>query len=171
MLSFSTIITELRKELVSNMPQIRILLKKNPALAFTTINEIAAKIGKKHGVVLSLNFPQRGKIEDFESYGTENIGMVFQRNSKNFPISREIIKSKAAEILENPQIHDAYMYEGKEGVRVMTENIRLDILPASLHVWGKFDKKITEFCDWLLVNCYQLRPGVDGALRETSSKV
>ncbi len=170
MLSFSSIVTELRKELISNMPQIRVLLKKSPAMAFTKINDIASNVGKKYGVVLSLNFPQRGKIEDFESYGTENVGLVFQRNSKNFTISREIIKSKAAEILENSQIYDAYMYEGKEGVRVVSDEIRLDILPASLHVWGKFDKKTTEFCDWLLISCYQLRPGVDGALRETSSK-
>lgn len=158
-------------ELVSNMPQIRILTKKSPAIAFTTVNEIASKIGKKHGINLSLNFPQRGKIEDFESYGTENIGMVFQRNSRNFSIARDLIKSKAVEMLDNPQVHDAYMYEGKEGVRVMLENLRLDILPSSLHVWGKFDEKVTKFCDWLLVNCYQLKPGVEGAFSETNSKV
>lgn len=170
-MSFSSITTELRMELVSNMPQIRILTKKSPALAFTTVNEIASKIGKKYGVILSLNFPQRGKIEDFESYGTENIGMVFRRNSRNFSIARDLIKSKAVEILDRPQVQDAYMYEGKEGVRVVLENSRLDILPASLHVWGKFDEKITKFCDWLLINCYQLKPGVEGAFSETSSKV
>ena len=169
-MSFSSITAELRRELGSNMPQIRVLLKKNPAMAFTTINETASKVGKKHGIILSLNFPQRGKIEDFESYGTENIGMVFQRNSRNFSIARDLIKSKAAEMLDRPQVQDAYMYEGKEGVRVMLENRRLDILPASLHVWGKFDDNTSKFCDWLLINCYQLRPGVDGALSETNSK-
>ncbi|MGB9003731.1 MAG: hypothetical protein WCC52_08000, partial [Nitrosotalea sp.] len=86
-MSFSSITAELRTELGSNMPQIRVLLKKNPAMAFTIINETASKVGKKHDIVLSLNFPQRGKIEDFESYGTENIGMVFQRNSRNFSIA------------------------------------------------------------------------------------
>lgn len=169
-MSFSSITAELRRELGSNMPQIRILLKKNPAMAFTTINETASKVGKKHGIILSLNFPQRGKIEDFESYGTENIGMVFQRNSRNFSIARDLIKSKAVEMLDRPQVQDAYMYEGKEGVRVMLENRRLDILPASLHVWGKFDDNTSKFCDWLLINCYQLRPGVDGALSDTNSK-
>lgn len=169
-MSFSSITAELRRELGSNMPQIRVLLKKNPAMAFTTINETASKVGKKHGIILSLNFPQRGKIEDFESYGTENIGMVFQRNSRNFSIARDLIKSKAVEMLDRPQVQDAYMYEGKEGVRVMLENRRLDILPASLHVWGKFDDNTSKFCDWLLINCYQLRPGVDGALSETNSK-
>lgn len=169
-MSFSSITAELRRELGSNMPQIRVLLKKNPAMAFTTINETASKVGKKHGIILSLNFPQRGKIEDFDSYGTENIGMVFQRNSRNFSIARDLIKSKAVEMLDRPQVQDAYMYEGKEGVRVMLENRRLDILPASLHVWGKFDDNTSKFCDWLLINCYQLRPGVDGALSETNSK-
>ena len=168
-MSFSLIVAELRKELFSNMPQIRILLKKNPAMAFTAINEIASSIGKKYGMVLSLNFPQRGKIEDFESYGTENIGMVFQRNSRNFPISRETIKSRASEMLDCPQVQDAYMYEGKEGVRILSGAIRIDVLPASLHVWGRFDKKTSEFCDWLLTNCYQPKPGVEGALSDTSS--
>ena len=151
------------------MPQIRFLLKKSPALAFTTINEISTKVGKKYNLLLSINFPERGKIEDFESYGTENIGMIIDRFRKTFPIQRELIKSKAFEIFGNAQIQDAYMYEGKEGVRVALGSVRLDILPASLHVWGKFDGKVIEFCDWLLVNCYQLKPGVKGAESEVSS--
>lgn len=166
---FSAIVAELKSEILSNMPQIRMLTKKSPALAFTTVNEIASKIGKKYDVSLSLNFPQKGKIEDFESYGTENIGMVFNRNSRSFSIARDLIKSKATEMLDRPLVQDAYMYEGKEGVRVVLENARLDILPASLHVWGKLDENVTRYCDWLLVNCYQLKPGVDGAFSETNS--
>lgn len=168
-MSFSSIVAELQKELKSNLPQIRFLLKKNPAMAFTTINEIATKIGNRHHIKLSLNFPEIGKIEDFDSYGTENIGMVFQRDSKKFLIERKLIRSKAIEILGNPQVEDAYMYEGKEGVRVLLDRIRLDILPASLHIWGKFDYGVTKFCDWLLPNCYEIKPGVDGALTETNS--
>jgi len=168
-MSFSAITQDLQKELNSNMPQIRFLLKKTPALAFTTINEIAAKVGKRYNLALSLNFPERGKIEDFESYGTENIGMVIDKFRKTFLIKRELIKTKASEIFGNVQIQDAYMYEGKEGVRVVLDSGRLDILPASLHVWGKFDRKVMEFCDWLLADCYQLKPGVNGAESEVSS--
>ena len=170
MLSFTGITLELRKDLAANMPQIRFLMKKSPAMAFTAINDVASRTGKRHGVVLSLNFPQRGKIEEFESYGMENIGIVFHRDSRKFPIPRDGIKSKAREIMGNPEISDAYMYEGKEGLRILHGEIRLDILPASLHVWGRFDEKTAEFCDWLLVSCYQLKPGVDGALSDTSSK-
>jgi len=58
--------------------------------------------------------------------------------------------SRAQEILDN-------LYEGKEGVKVFFENGRIDILPHSLHVWCKFSEKVTEFCDWLFVNVYQLK--------------
>jgi len=61
------------------------------------------------------------------------------------------------------------MYEGKEGVRAMGSNYRLDILPASLHIWGKINDEIRNFCDWLFENCYEVKPGVDGAFSETSS--
>jgi len=168
-MSFSSIAIELQKKLGSNLPQIRFLLKRNPGLAFTTINEITANVGKRYNIKLSLNFPERGKIDDFESYGTENIGIVFQRDSKKFPIERKLIRTKAIEVLENPQVEDAYMYEGKEGVRILLDKIRLDILPASLHIWGKFDHSVIKFCDWLLPNCYEVKPGVDGALTETNS--
>ena len=168
-MSFSQISSRLQKELKSNNPQIRFLLKKSPALAFTRINEIVTYIGKIYNIKVSLNFPERGKIEDYEVYGTENIGLVFQRDSKAFPIPRELIKSKVSEILGSVQIQDAYMYEGKEGVRVIDENYRLDILPASLHIWGKINDKIRNFCDWLLENCYGVKPGVEGAFNDTNS--
>jgi len=167
--SFSQISSRLQAELKSNNPQIRFLLKKSPGLAFTTINEIATEVGRKYKIKITLNFPERGKIEDYESYGTENIGFVFQRDPKSFSVPRDTIKSKATEFLQNLQIQDAYMYEGKEGVRVIEQNYRLDILPASLHIWGKIDDNIRNFCDWLLENCYETKPGVDCAFNETSS--
>ena len=168
-MSFSTLTQDLQKELKSNMPQIRFLLAKNPALAYSTINEIATGMGKKYNMVLSLNFPQRDKINDFESYGTENISIVIDKTKKTFPIKREIIKSKAVEIFGNVKTEDAYMYEGKEGVKVFFDSGRIDILPHSLHVWCKFDQKVKAYCDWLFTNCYYPKPGVEGAVSEVSS--
>jgi len=118
---------------------------------------------------LLLNFPQSGKIEDYEAYGTQDISMIIDMTRKVFPIKREMIKSKAKEIFGDIKVEDAYMYEGKEGVKVFLEPGRIDILPHSLHVWCKFDRKVMEFCDWLLINCYQLNPGVSGARSEISS--
>jgi len=166
---FSTITEELQKELKSNMAQIRFLLMKSPAVAFTTMNEIATRVGKKYKMSLLLNFPQIGKIEDYESYGTQDISMIIDMTRKVFPINREMIRSKAKEVFGDIKVEDAYMYEGKEGVKVFLESGRIDILPHSLHVWCKFNSKVTEFCDWLLNNCYQLNPGVSGARSEVNS--
>ena len=168
-LIFSAIIEELQKELKSNMAQIRFLVVKTPAIAFTTINEIATEVGKKYKMSLILNFPHIGKIEDYESYGTQDISMIIDMTRKVFPIERSAIKSKAREIFGDVKVEDAYMYEGKEGVKVFLESGRIDILPHSLHIWCKFDSKVTEFCDWLLINCYQLNPGVSGARSEVNS--
>ncbi|HSF28506.1 MAG TPA: hypothetical protein VLA53_05765 [Nitrosopumilaceae archaeon] len=168
-MTFSAIIEELQKELKSNIAQIRFLLTKSPGIAFTTMNEIATKVGKKYKMSLLLNFPQSGKIEDYEAYGTQDISMVIDMTRKVFPIKREMIKLKAKEIFGDIKVEDAYMYEGKEGVKVFLESGRIDILPHSLHVWCKFDRKVTEFCDWLLINCYKLNPGVSGARSEISS--
>lgn len=156
---FSEITSDLQAQLKSNLPQIRILLKKNPAMAYTRITEIGFEVGRKYNIQLIVNFPQRGKIEDFDSYGTQDLSMIIDRQRKNFPIQRSIIKDKAKEIFGNIQIDDAYMYEGKEGVKVFPEGGRIDILPHSIHIWCKFDEKVTSYCNWVLVNVYLLGQG------------
>ena len=156
-MSFKTITKELQDHLKSNLPQIRMILKKNPALAYTKITELGYQVGRKYNVKLIVNFPERGKIDDFDSYGKQDLSIIVDQTKKNFPIERSIIKSKAKELFGDVQIQDAYMYEGKEGVKVFFENGRIDILPHSLHVWCKFSEKVTEFCDWLFVNVYQLK--------------
>ena len=120
-MSFRVITEDLQKELKSNMAQIRFLLMRSPGIAFTTMNEISTKVGKKYNMSLILNFPQRGKIEDYESYGTQDLSMIIDMTRKVFPIKREIIRSKAKEIFGDIKVEDAYMYEGKEGVKVFLE--------------------------------------------------
>lgn len=153
---FSEITDELKRQLKSNLPQIMILLKNNPAMAYTKITEIGFGVGRKYKIQLIVNFPQLGKIEDFDSYGTQDLSMIIDRQRKNFPIQRSIIKEKAKEIFGGVQIDDAYMYEGKEGVKVYPPGGRIDILPHSIHIWCKFDEKVTEYCNWLMVNVYLL---------------
>jgi hypothetical protein len=156
-MSFATITKELQKELKSYMPQIRILLKKSEGIAYKRITEIGFEVGKKYNIKLIVNFPHRGKIEDFDSYGTQDLSIVVDQSKTNFPIKRSIIKSKAKELFGDVKVEDAYMYEGKEGVKVFFDQGRIDILPHSLHIWCKFSEKVTEYCDWLLVNVYQLK--------------
>ena len=155
-MSFSIITKDLQKELKSNLPQIRFLLKKSEGIAYSKTTEIGFAVGKKYNIKLIVNFPHRGKINDFDSYGTQDLSIIVDQSKTNFPIKRSIIKEKAKEIFGDVNVEDAYMYEGKEGVKVFLENGRIDILPHSLHIWCKFTDKVTKYCDWLLENVYEL---------------
>ena len=157
-MSFEAITTSLEKELKSNLPQIRFMLKKNPAMAYTKITEIGTQVGTKYNIKLLVNFSKKEKIYDFDSYGTQDLSIIVDMKKKNFPINRDIIKSKASELLGKVKAEDAYMYEGKEGVKIFLDSGRIDILPHSLHVRCKFSDKVTMFCNWLLDEVYLVNP-------------
>ena len=161
---FKTITEDLQKTLKSNLPQIRFLLKKNPGMAYKEIGEIGKKVGKKYNIELLVNFPHEGKIDNFEMYGKQDLSLIIDMEKKRFPMDREIIKEKALEILGDIKTEDAYMYEDKEGVRIIfNDNIqdKIDILPHSLHIWYEFTQPVTEFCEWLLENVYVLKNNQD----------
>ncbi len=161
---FTTITEDLQKELKSNLPQIMVLLKKRPAIAYKKIGDIGKEVGKKYNIELLVNFPHRGKIEKFDMYGKQDLSFIVDMEKTRFPIKRSIIKEKAKEIFGNVETEDAYMYEGKEGVKIFLgpanesgrKEDRIDILPHSLHVWYEFTDKVSEFCNCLLENVYLL---------------
>lgn len=157
---FKVITEDLQKTLKSNLPQIRFLLKKNPGMAYKEIGEIGKQVGKKYNIELLVNFPHEGKIDDFEMYGKQDLSLIIDMEKKRFPMDRSIIKEKALEILGDIRTEDAYMYEDKEGVRIIFNNNiqdKIDILPHSLHVWYEFTQPVTEFCEWLLENVYLMK--------------
>ena len=153
---FSEIVLDLQQQLKRDLALIRFLLKKNPAMGYTKIVEIGKKVGKKYNINLVVNFPKAGRIDDYEMYGKRDLSLIMDYEKKRFPIDRNIIKEKAKEVLEDIQIEDAYMYEGKEGVRVFTKDWKIDILPHSVHIWTEFDENVTKFCNWLLENVYEM---------------
>lgn len=154
---FSELVTDLQKELKANFAQIKFMLKRNPAMAYTKITQIGEGVGRKYNIKLIVNFPERGKIEEFDYYGKRDLSLIIDREKKRFPIDREIIKKKAGEIFGNIKVEDAYMYEGKEGVRVYSPGGKIDILPHSVHIWTVFDEKVTEFCNWLMEHVYEFK--------------
>lgn len=155
---FSEMVGDLQGALRRDMAQIRFLLARNPAMAYSRIVEIGRKTGSKYGIHLIVNFPQEGKIERFEMYGKQDLSLIVDKERRRFPISRDIIKAKATEIFGDVKVEDAYMYEGKEGARVWSPGGKIDILPHSLHVWAPFDEKVTAYCDWLMENVYRPSP-------------
>lgn len=106
-MSFRIISKELQNQLKSNLPQIMMILKQNPAMAYTKITEVGFEVGRKYGVKLVVNFPERGKINDFDSYGKQDLSIIVDQTKTNFPIERSIIKSKAKETFGDVKVEDA----------------------------------------------------------------
>ena len=154
---FSELTSDLQAQLKRDLAQIRFLLKKNQGMAYARIVEIGKEVGKKYNIKLVVNFPKEGRIDEFDMYGRRDLSLIIDYERKRFPIDRELIKQKAKETLGDIQTEDAYMYEGKEGVRVFTDNWKIDILPHSLHIWTEFNENVTAFCDWLMENVYQMK--------------
>ena len=154
---FSELTSDLQVQLKRDMAQIRFLLKKNQGTAYARIVEIGKEVGKKYNIKLIVNFPKEGRIDEFDMYGKRDLSLIIDYDRKRFPIDRELIKQKAKDTLGDIQTEDAYMYEDKEGVRVFTKDWKIDILPHSLHIWTEFNENVTEFCDWLMENVYQMK--------------
>ena len=156
MILFSVLIEELKSNIRNNSESLHRILNKSPNTAYQKVNELALFTGSRYNLSLQLHFPNSKKISDIDSYGTENIGIVVDKFRRTFPISREEIKQMAIKVLgNNVQAHDAYMYEGKEGVKIILENGRIEILPGSIHLWCKVDdEKLKNYVDWLMQNIY-----------------
>ena len=157
MVLFSTLMDELRENIDHNKNILQLILNKDPNKAYQKINEISLFTGSRYNVNLQLHFPDSKKISYIESYGEENIGIIIDKLRKIFPIPRQNIKMKAIEIMgNNVQSQDAYMYEGKEGVKIIFEKGRIEILPGSCHFWCKIDERVRSYGDWLMKNVYLL---------------
>ena len=156
MVLFSDLIKELRSNILANSKNLQRILNRSPNTAYQKVNELASFIGSRYNLSLRLHFPNSKKISDIDSYGTENIGIVIDKFRKTFPIPREEIKQMAIKVLgNNVRAYDAYMYEGKEGVKIIVENGRIEVLPGSIHLWCKVDdEKLKNYVDWLMQNVY-----------------
>ncbi|MGD1834693.1 MAG: hypothetical protein ACPKQO_03130 [Nitrososphaeraceae archaeon] len=151
-MSFSDIISDLNANFYRNKNFIKSLLKKNPNMAYTKINEITSFVGNRYKLDIQLHFPDPQKIKKIDDYGSENVGIVFDKFRKTFPISRDVIKKKTIEFLPSSTISDAYMYEGKEGLRIVLPEGRIELLPGSIHIWCFIDENIVNYIDWLFFN-------------------
>lgn len=155
------LVRDLQFNIKSNTEFFKKNASKNPNIVYLKLNELANFVGKRYGLNLEIHFPNKDKINDVSDYGMENLSLVFDKFKKTFQIDRNIIKTKLKDVLPYAQIVDAYMYEGKEGLRITFKSNgeirRLDILPGSLHIWTKLDQDIENYCNWLLENVYSYK--------------
>jgi hypothetical protein len=160
---FTNLLLELKNNINANMEFFQKTVTQNPTLAYYKLNELSNFVGSRYGLVMEINFPDRRKIVDIKNFGTENMSFIFDKFRKTFPIDRQQIKLQATkEFTGTIQIIDAYMYEGKEGLKINfkdsdSNNSRIDLLPGSFHLWTKIDDEIQRFGNWLLSNVYYER--------------
>ncbi|AIC17054.1 hypothetical protein NVIE_027770 [Nitrososphaera viennensis EN76] len=155
--AFSALMDDFRANVAQNRDALLAMAKRNPHMAYQKVNELALFVGSRHRVNLQLHFPVPAKVADVDSYGTENVGIVVDKFRRTFPVPRETVKQKAAEILgPGAKALDAYMYEGKEGVKVvMAAEGRIEVLPGSVHLWCRVDnERVKKYADWLMENVY-----------------
>ena len=101
--TFSSLIEDLKSNIDSNRKALENSLKVNPAVAYQKIKEITQFVGSRHSLNLQIHFPDHRRLFIIDSYGTENLGIVFDKHRKHFPIPRETIKEKALEIFARIQ--------------------------------------------------------------------
>ncbi len=157
---FSSLITDLTNNIDSNMEFFKTTLTKKPTLVYYKLNELSNFVGSRYNLKLEIHFPNSSKIYSLDEYGKENISIVIDKFRKAFPIPREQIKQEAINSFKNASVIDAYMYEGKEGIKIVFNDkikSRIEILPGSFHLWVKIDKDVEKFCNWLLLNVYSDR--------------
>jgi len=153
--AFSSLMDDLLYNIRRNRDSLAMALKRSPNLAYQKVNEMALFVGSRYNVDLQLHFPESSKISDVGSYGMENLGIVVDKFRKTFPVPREMVKVKAIELLgSEARPQDAYMYEGKEGVKVVMPGGRIEVLPGSVHFWCRIDEKVRSYADWLAENVY-----------------
>lgn len=152
---FTALMQDFYDNVAQNRDALDAMAKKNPHAAYQKVNELALFVGARHNVQLQLHFPVPAKLADVDSYGTENVGIIVDKFRRTFPVPRDAVKQKAAEMLgPDAKAQDAYMYEGKEGVKVVAPEGRIEVLPGSIHVWRKIDERVRLYADWLMENVY-----------------
>jgi hypothetical protein len=162
MSEFTSLMTDLSNNVNSNIEFFKTtLIKKNPTLAYYKLNELSNFVGSRYNLKLEIHFPNSNKVYDIDNYGKENISIIIDKFRKRFTIQRERIKQEAENLFKkNSTVIDAYMYEGKEGIKIIFNDknkSRIEILPGSFHLWIKIEKDVEKFCNWLLANVYSNR--------------
>ena len=158
---FTSLMADLSNNINSNIEFFKTtLIKKNPTLAYYKLNELSNFVGSRYNLKLEIHFPNSTKVYDIDNYGKENISIIIDKFRKTFTIQRERIKQEAENSFKNSTVIDAYMYEGKEGIKIIFNDknkSRIEILPGSFHLWTIIEKDVENFCNWLLTNVYSNR--------------
>jgi hypothetical protein len=153
----SWIVADLWRELDEHRAQYAPYLSRSSPQGFAIINEIAARVGSRWGLVVQVNFPV-GARNARDSIGHENLSLLIDPGRKKFEHSTEADVKRQLELLGSMKLEA--IGRGYEGFQAKLDSGRIDCLPGGVHLWCTITPRILDFLDWIFTNAYGLSPPV-----------
>ena len=147
----SWIVTDLWRELDEHRAQYAPQLSTSSLKAFGMINDIAARVGARWGLVVQVNFPA-GARNSRESIGHENLSLLIEPGRKKFEHSTEAEVRRQLEMLGSSKVEP--IGGGYEGSRAVLDSGRIDCLPGGVHLWCTITPQVLGFLDWIFTKAY-----------------
>src|SRR2546422_2295901 len=147
----SWIVTDLWQELEEPRAEYAPQLSASSLKAFAVINEIAARVGARWGLMVQVNFPAGAKNAR-ESLGHENISLLMEPGRKKFLHSTEAEVRRQLEMLGFSKVEP--IGGGYEGFQAILESGRIDCLPGGVHLWCTITPQVLGFLDWIFTKAY-----------------
>ena len=147
----SWIVNDLWRELDEHRAQYAPQLSTSSLKAFGMINDIAARVGARWGLVVQVNFPA-GARNSRESIGHENLSLLIEPGRKKFEHSTEAEVRRQLEMLGFSKVEP--IGGGYEGFQAILESGRIDCLPGGVHLWCTITPQVLDFLDWIFTKAY-----------------
>ena len=147
----SWIVTDLWQELEEHRAEYASQLSASSLKAFAVINEIAARVGARWGLIVQVNFPAGAKNAR-QSLGHENLSLLMEPGRKKFLYSTEAEVRRHLELLGSSRLDP--IAGGYEGFQARLDSGRIDCLPGGVHLWCIITPQVLDFLDWIFTNAY-----------------
>ena len=147
----SWIVTDLWQELEEHRAQNASQLSLSSPKGFAMINDIAARVGARWGLIVQVNFPAGAKNAR-QSLGHENLSLLMEPGRKKFLYSTEAEVRRHLELLGSSRLDP--IAGGYEGFQARLDSGRIDCLPGGVHLWCIITPQVLDFLDWIFTNAY-----------------
>ena len=147
----SWIVSDLWQELEEHRAQYGSQLSLSRPKGFAMINDIAACVGARWGLIVQVNFPAGAKNAR-QSLGHENLSLLVDPGRKKFLYSSEAEVKRHLELLGSSRLEP--IAGGYEGFQARLDSGRIDCLPGGVHLWCIITPQVLDFLDWIFTNAY-----------------
>lgn len=144
-------VKELQRALASKKTELKRLLSEGKMTELhMELNLIASFAGKRSSMEISINFPERYKMDEVIR-GERNIIIVSHPLRKKFGVPVAEIIGKAASFFPGSQLKN---FENGEGFHIIFSGGKISMFPGSVHLWCNVNKA-EKFLVWAMDSVYK----------------